>query len=258
MLYDVVVIGAGPAGLMAAKRGAEKGLKVVVIERKRDISKIRRACCSHFVMDDGYAGEALQVTDGKIVFPRNGFEVRYEGPTLNLTDKYFNSPKDHTIHFSHQNGQPIGIKFDKGKLLQGLMEECEQLGVECMMGTVAYKAQDTNDGVKVHAVSGGTKSTINARKGIVADGANAHITESLGMNKERTYYHTALAEKYIVDGIKNYKPLSWNFFFGLAFRSHAPVIIGPSFYGNDVVEVTIMGSKNKLPLEIFKFFAGSL
>jgi len=252
MMYDVVVIGAGPTGLMAAKRGAEKGLKVVVIERKRDVSKIRRACCSHFVMDDGYESEALQVTDGKIVFPRNGFEIRYEGPTLNITDKYFNSPKSHTIHFSHQNRQPIGIKFDKGKLLQGLMEECEQLGVECIMGTVAYKAQDTTDGVKVHAVSGGTKSTVNARKGIVADGANAHITESLGMNKERKYYHIALAEKYIVDGINDFEPLSWNFFFGRAFRSHAPVIIGPSFYSNDVVEVTIMGSRNKIPVAIFK------
>lgn len=252
MVWDVVVIGAGPTGLMAAKRGAEKGLKVVVIERKRDVSIIRRACCSHFVMDDGYAGEALQVTEGKIVFPRNGFEISYEGPTLKLTDKYFNSPKDHTIHFSHQNGQPLGIKFDKGKLLRGLFEECEQLGVECMMGTVAYKAQDATDGVKVHTVSGGTKSTINAHKGIVADGANAHITESLGMNKERKYYHTALAEKYIVDGVNNYEPLSWNFFFGRAFRSYAPVIIGPSFYGNDVVEVTIMGSIKKLPLKIFE------
>ena len=250
--YDLVIVGAGPTGLMAAKRGAERGLRVVVIERKKDISIIRRACCSHFVMDDGYESETLRVTNGKIVFPRNGFEASYEGPTLNITDKYFNSPKNHTIHFSHQNEQPIGIKFDKGRLLQGLMEECEQLGVECMMETVAYKAQDTADKVTVHTVSRGTKSSVNARKGIVADGANAHITESLGMNKERKYYHTAFVEKYIVDGVNDYKPLSWNFFFGRAFRSHAPVIIGPSFYGNDVVEVTIMGSKNKLPSAIFK------
>jgi flavin-dependent dehydrogenase len=250
--YDVAIVGAGPTGLMAAKRGAEKGLRVVVIERKKDVSIIRRACCSHFVMDVGYAGEALQVTNGKIVFPRNGFEVCYEGPTRTITDKYFNSPDRHTIHFSHQNGQPIGIKFDKGRLLQGLKEECERLNVECMTGTVAYKAQDTPDKVTVHTVSGGTKSFVTARKGIVADGANAHIPESLGMNKERKYYHTALAEKYIVDGVNDYKPLSWNFFFGRAFRSHAPVIIGPSLYGNDVVEVTIMGSRNKLPAAIFE------
>jgi flavin-dependent dehydrogenase len=45
--YDVAIVGAGPTGLMAAKRGAEKGLRVVVIERKKDVSIIRRACCSH-------------------------------------------------------------------------------------------------------------------------------------------------------------------------------------------------------------------
>ena len=86
--YDLVIVGAGPAGLMAAKRGAERGLRVVVIERKKDISIIRRACCSHFVMDDGYESETLRVTNGKIVFPRNGFKAGYEGPTLNITDKY--------------------------------------------------------------------------------------------------------------------------------------------------------------------------
>jgi flavin-dependent dehydrogenase len=250
--YDVVIVGAGPAGLLAAKRGAEKGLRVVVIERKKDVSRIRRACCSHFVMDDGYAGEALQVTNGKIIFPRNGFEVSYEGPTRTITDKYFNSPHRHTIHFSHQDGRPIGIKFDKGRLLQGLKEECEHLGVSFLMGTVAYKAEDTADKVTVHTVSGGARSFVSARKGIVADGANAHIPESLGMNTARKYYHTALAEKYIVGGVNGYKPLSWNFFFGRAFRSYAPVIIGPSLYGNDVVEVTIMGSKNKLPSVIFE------
>ena len=83
------------------------------------------------------------------------------------------------------------------------MEECEQLGVECMMETVAYEAQDTADKVTVHTVSGGTKSSVHARKGIVADGANAHITESLGMNKERKYDHTAFVEKYIVDGVND-------------------------------------------------------
>ena len=250
--YDVVIVGAGPTGLMAAKRGAEKGLRVVVIERKKDVSIIRRACCSHFVMDSGYAGEALQVTNGRIIFPRNGFDVCYEGPTRTITDKYFNSPHSHTIRFSHQNGQPIGIKFDKGRLLQGLKEECERLGVSFLMGTVAYKAQDTPDTVTVYTVSGGTKAFVSAPKGIMADGANAHIPESLGMNKERKYYHTALAEKYIVAGVTGYEPLSWNFFFGRAFRSHAPVIIGPSLYGDDVVEATIMGSKHKLPAAIFE------
>ncbi len=252
MLYDVVIVGAGPTGLMAAKTAAEKGMTAIVIERKKDVSRIRRACCSHFVMDDDYENEGIQVGNGKIIFPRNGFEVRYDGPTLNLTDKYFNSPKAHRIHFSHQNGKPIAIKCDKGKLLQGLLEECQQHGVEFRMNSVAYQAEDTGDRVKVHVVSRERRSTITARKGIAADGANAHITGSLGMNDGRKYYYTAYAEKYIMGGVHDVEPLSWNFYFGRTFRSNPPVIIAPSFYDDNTVEVTIMGGSTTKPAAVFK------
>ena len=31
MNYDIAIVGAGPAGLMAAKRASEQGLKVILI-----------------------------------------------------------------------------------------------------------------------------------------------------------------------------------------------------------------------------------
>ena len=46
--YDVIVVGGGPAGLMAAKTAAEDGLKVVLIERKKNITDINRACLQLF------------------------------------------------------------------------------------------------------------------------------------------------------------------------------------------------------------------
>ena len=73
MTYDVIVAGGGPTGLMEAKTAAEKGLKVLLIERKKDPAIIRRACCSHFIMEEGYEHESLRVTDGKIIFPKNDF-----------------------------------------------------------------------------------------------------------------------------------------------------------------------------------------
>ena len=84
MIYDLAIIGAGPAGLMAAKTAAGKGLRVVVIEKRTDVSKITRACCQLFIMDDGYEKESLEVRQGKIIFPRNGFEVDYDGPTVDV------------------------------------------------------------------------------------------------------------------------------------------------------------------------------
>jgi len=48
MKYDLIIIGGGPGGLMAAKTAAEDGLKVVLIERKRNITEINRACSQIF------------------------------------------------------------------------------------------------------------------------------------------------------------------------------------------------------------------
>ena len=42
--YDVVVVGAGPAGLLAARAAAENGFSVAVVERKEKISVIGRTC----------------------------------------------------------------------------------------------------------------------------------------------------------------------------------------------------------------------
>lgn len=42
--YDLIVIGGGPAGLSAAKTAAEDGLRVLLIERKKNITEINRPC----------------------------------------------------------------------------------------------------------------------------------------------------------------------------------------------------------------------
>ena len=42
--YDVLVVGAGPAGLLAARAIAENGFDVAVIDRKKDVTSLDRAC----------------------------------------------------------------------------------------------------------------------------------------------------------------------------------------------------------------------
>ena len=249
--YDLAIIGAGPSGLMAAKTAAAKGLKVMVIERREEISRVRRACCAHLILDDDYENEEVQVKDGCFIFTRNGFEVNYSGPTLDLVHKYFFSPKGHKIHFSHKNGKPFAAKFNKGTLLKGIAEECGNLGVQFMLGAVAYNAQDSDRGVEVNVTSGGKRSVVAAKKCLDAGGVNAHITGSLCMNKERKLFSTALVNKFIIEGKKEYDPGDYNFYYGRVFHSNAAVIMDPSLYGENVFEVIIMGSSNLLPSKIF-------
>jgi flavin-dependent dehydrogenase len=253
MNYDLAVIGAGPGGLLAAKRAAEGNLKVVVIERQRDVSKIMRACCQLFIMDKNYDKESIEVKEGKIIFPNNGFEVEYDGPTFNIMDMYWISPKgQHRVHFSNSDKTPSAINFDKGMLLKDLWEKCEKAGVEFRSGTVAYDAQDSAQGVAVSLTCGGAKSTLKAKKIIAADGVNSRIAEALGMNKERTLFATAPCLIYKLEGVGDFDGTFWRqFHMGQPYQSRMPVINYPSLEGGGVSDLVIMGSMAQSPEQVF-------
>lgn len=251
MIYDVAVVGAGPAGLMAAKTAAEKGLNVVVTEKRRDVSKITRACCQQFIMDDGYEDETIKVEPGKIIFPKNGFEVDYHGNTHEMTDKYYISPEGRKIHFAYKDKRPITIGFDKGLLLQGIWGKCENLGVEFRRATVAYDADDKGKWVELSLTSGGTHSTLQARKVIAADGVNSRIADALEMNKERTFFGTGLVIVYLLEGLKELEQTAWKTHMGLAYQTNGVVIIYGTFDENRA-HLCLWGSKKQPPEQIYQ------
>jgi digeranylgeranylglycerophospholipid reductase len=252
MEYDVAVIGAGPAGLMAAKTASEKGLKTVVIEKRESISPVTRCCCQQLIMDENYSGETVKYEQGKIVFTQNNFSVGYNGPSLNVTDKYYISPGGHKIHFAYKDGRPIVIKFDKGLLLQGLWEQCEKQGVVFRNATVAYNVIDSDQKVEIKLTAKGVHSTLMAKKLIVADGVNSRAAASLGMNKERTYFTTALCTFFLLEGIKGYERTAFKTHMGLAYQSHAPLIICPSLADEEMAYLVVVGNQKMSPQIIFQ------
>ena len=219
--YDLVIVGAGPAGLMAAKIAGEKHLHVALIERRKDITNWTRADCMMFYgLEEELIGENIRVEVGKIIFPRNGFEVKYTGALYPLYHQRVFSPCGHRIDFSSR--YPIAIVFDKESLLKDLLGEVEKLGVTLFPGTLGIKAENVQGGAKVLLKRDGKESWIEAKKVIAADGINSRITDSIGLNKGRTFMGTYKVIQYIMEGVENPFPNSWVQFYGKSISSFAP------------------------------------
>lgn len=203
--YDLIVVGAGPAGLTAAKAARECGLEVALLERKADITRLHRTCGQSLVsMNEYYFGDLFHFNHkGKrMCFPVNGFSLKYDGPCRNIYSWQFYSPGGHLV----QLGDPKELKKlgDKGRIamvhdkevfFRCLLEEIEKIGVEVFPGINVTEITKTGEGLRVE---GGGKSFCGLYV-LAADGTNSSIAESLGFNKERTFFCQFYTKSWYVD-----------------------------------------------------------
>jgi flavin-dependent dehydrogenase len=252
-MFDVAIIGAGPAGLLAAQTAAQRGLKVALVEKRGDVSRITRACCQQLVMDAGYAGDTVSMEEGGIFFQRGGFGVPYDGPAFNVAKKYYISPGGRRICFAHTDGRPLAVQFDKGLLLQGLWNSCARAGVELMPGATAWDGSDDGNKVTVQLTRRGMRSTIEAKKILIADGVNSRMAEAFGMNQGRTHFVTTQCLIYLLEGIEDPEPQAMKSFMGNVYQSRAPIILYPYFNDPTRARMCIARNKTQLTGEVFAY-----
>ena len=214
-VYDLVVVGAGPAGLMAAKTAGENGLNVVLLERKSHITDINRACTMMvLVLNEYIFGERItfNTRDGRICFPVNGFSIRYDGPYKNLYGWQFYSPGGKCIPFGNYHEREakgdegrVSVVHDKSSLLKCLLEDCEKHGVEVFPGTNVVDIEKEENKVSIRSAEG---RSFWGRFVIGADGTNSIIAKKLKFNNKRTFYNTLIGFGWDLLGSEMEEPLS--------------------------------------------------
>jgi len=261
-VFDLAVIGAGPGGLVAARTAADKGMKVVLVEPKKEVATITRSCAQIFYLTHIGSGQAytgpvkIEIRAGnkvKLLFPDIDLSVDYGGIARACYDWRFLSPDGTCVCTARNN--LWGFVLNKGRLLQGLFDEVAGRGVEMRMETRALNVENTDSGVSVTVRDrSGKKETIKAKKAIVANGVNSRMVENLGLNKDRKQLGgTVKIFGYILEGVKTpYPPSTWVTFTYPSITPFINVWMGPMAEGTWQLAATARGDES--PVKIMENF----
>jgi len=207
--YDLIIVGAGPAGLMAAKTAGENGLNVALLERKDKITDINRACAMMLVSLGGkYLGERILLNprEKRLCFPKYGFSIPYEGPHQDFYTWSIYSHKGNKIQLGDyqenirkgEAGRATAV-YNKEILLKGLLQEVLSHQVDVfpsqnVIGTI-------KDGGKVKVITREGKS-FRGTFVIAADGRSSRLAQALGLNRNRKFFGTAVTLGYEMLGVE--------------------------------------------------------
>ncbi|RJO60167.1 NAD(P)/FAD-dependent oxidoreductase [candidate division WS5 bacterium] len=270
-MYDLIVAGAGPAGLMAAKTAAEDGMKVLLLERKREISRITRDCAQVFYVADltfdrlirkfkplsnGYIEPvAVEVLLNKCRFHFlvPGFTVDYSGPLRAYYNKIHLSPGGHKIFLYPPNERLWGFFFDKETFNATLLAGAVKAGTEVVNETLVLGAANVNRRVEVLTEHNSKSIYFKARHLIAAEGRASRIVESLGLNKERITRKPRHRLSFIMEGIE--APYTDNSYFACIVPSISPTgNIGLCLNTNGRNRLGVGSSSDKPPAAILEEF----
>jgi len=189
--YDVIVVGCGPAGLMAAAELKEKDINVLGVDRKPKLDKNVRSASGFFIDGQEMNGEYIQIEplEGKtkIIYTKCGFSLEYSRPMegIHHTHIVINSGR----HFqATSQKKPLYHIFNPTTWLSDRYERAKKLGVPFMTNTVAIRAREINGGVELTLRTKGKTTIKTCRKLIASDGLQSRITRNLGLNRNRSVF----------------------------------------------------------------------
>ena len=212
--YDIVVIGAGPGGLMAATVLAREGQDVLLVDVKKDIPKVNRCCCTALITEPNTHGDTVTIRDNNIHFEKNDFTVRYTGQWVKLEKSIRLSPGEKKLTMANVKG--VAWPYSKDVLLKNLLEDAVNAGTDVLTETAGLKAENVNGGVKVivRGCSSRSLKEVRCKVAVAADGVNSQIVKGLDLFNKRKYITSFHVASYFLEGAEVPYPNSWITFIG--------------------------------------------
>ena len=163
--YDVVIIGAGLAGLQAARLLSQEGLSVLLVDRKASLA------------------DSIHTTGIFVRRTLDDFELPEEclGPPVRHVARYSPGRRRLLLESEHDEFR-VGRM---GKLYLRFLDQCREAGVRWMPGTRYAGAEILQDHSIVRLEGAGFVRWVRARYLVGGDGAQSRVARDLGLDQNR-------------------------------------------------------------------------
>lgn len=156
--FDVVVVGAGPAGSSAAHSASKNGMKVALLEKEESVAQTVRT-----------SGVTWIDSIEEFGIPDDCYN-----PIKNYT---FCSPNN---EITIGSDKPRAAILDVRKTYRWLAEQAQKSGTALFVNTMVTDASKTTSGISLKTVSAKKETTFNAKIVIDASGFQSVVAKSLG------------------------------------------------------------------------------
>jgi len=183
--YDVVVVGAGPAGSITAKRAAEHGLEVLLLERNQEIG-VPVKCA------EGVSKEIEQF----VTLDKRWICAEVKGANIY-------SPDGTKVVMGGESMEEVGYVLERRLFDKFLASEAARAGAEVSVKTEAYGLIKENGYAKGVYVRGMDENKrISARVVVGADGVESRVGRWAGINTRLPPHNICVGAEYLMCNIE--------------------------------------------------------
>ena len=244
--YDVIVIGCGPAGMMACGELAKRGIKVLGIDKKPLLGVNIRTASGYCFLDQEFNQEHIKMTPqgdkSLLEYTDSGFELIYGGKLEGIYHSYmFSDTKKHWK--ATVTDKPFYHIFNPHQCHEDRYKWAKKQGAEFMPATLFRTLKQTEDGVEVKVRRDGQDIYLTCKKLLAADGLMSKVAKVTGANKDRTDFGMkGPTIEYEVKNVECPYDRGDMFFFGAGnFGGRAGgIIMVPSCHGDGIFRMETM------------------
>ena len=196
--FDIVIIGSGPAGATTARIAANRGLKVLLVDKKQELGAPIQ--CSGAISGHGLQSAGVEPSDEFVLEAVYGFGIYDNAGNATLIDYRSIKPDEYG---EGENQRPLGYVVDRRRFDRYLMTMAQRAGAEVWLKTEGIGYQPQADGTcEVSLRRYNELVNIKTKVLVGADGLQSQVGKWAGMHTHIKISELASCLQFVVDKVE--------------------------------------------------------